>query len=180
MHDSKRHLAMFIQPGLDKASKYYNRMDDTPAYILAMGKSLPWSYTSANLIGFAVLNPAVKLTWIRKYWDTAWVMCTEHIIITKVSISWCMQTFSSHHGWHQLTEYSELIKCNSLVEVSASPTLESWESLANAYEFDFDDGSAPQSLSAQSVEDEFHTYVQAQLSPKGTNLLKFWDTHSEL
>jgi len=27
---------------------------------------------------------------------------------------------------------------------------------------------------------EFHTYAQAPLSPKGTDLLKFWDTHSKL
>ena len=48
MQDSKQHLARLIQPGLDKASKYYNCMDDTPAYILAMGRSLPWSYTGAK------------------------------------------------------------------------------------------------------------------------------------
>jgi len=88
MCDRKPHLAAFIQPGLDKASKYYNRMDDTPAYIIAMGMSLPWLYTGANLIGFAVLNPAIKLTWVCKHWDMAWVMHAEHIIITKVSIPW--------------------------------------------------------------------------------------------
>jgi len=58
--------------------------------------------------------------------------------------------------------------------------LESWESLADAYELDFDNGSAPQSSSAQTVEDEFNAYVQVPLSPKGTDLMKFWDAHSQL
>ena len=38
MWDSKQHLARFIQPRLDKASKYYNCMDDTPTYILAIDR----------------------------------------------------------------------------------------------------------------------------------------------
>jgi len=58
--------------------------------------------------------------------------------------------------------------------------LESWESLTDAYELDLNDGSAPQSSSAQTVEDEFNAYVQVPLSPKGTDLMKFWDAHSQL
>ena len=41
-------LSQVYSTRLDKASKYYNRMDDTPAYILAIGRSLPWSYTGAK------------------------------------------------------------------------------------------------------------------------------------
>ncbi|KAF8587220.1 hypothetical protein K439DRAFT_1338861, partial [Ramaria rubella] len=44
IHDTKQHLAPFIQPGLDKASKYYNCMDDSLAYIIAMGKSSLFIY----------------------------------------------------------------------------------------------------------------------------------------
>ena len=56
--------------------------------------------------------------------------------------------------------------------------LESWESFADTYELDFDDGRAPQLSSAQTVEDEFNAYFQVPLSPKGTDLMKFWDANS--
>lgn len=36
------HLAPFIEPGLAKARQYYSRMDDTKAYVVAMGEfSIP-------------------------------------------------------------------------------------------------------------------------------------------
>ncbi|KAF8580434.1 hypothetical protein K439DRAFT_1356881, partial [Ramaria rubella] len=70
MRDNKAHLAPFIQPGLNKAYKYYNRMDDSSAYIIAM-----------------VLNPVVKLSWFCKHWDAAWVKRAEGIVMDKVCLT---------------------------------------------------------------------------------------------
>jgi len=38
LKEEKPHLAQFIDKGLDSAYKYYNRMDRTDAYIIAMCK----------------------------------------------------------------------------------------------------------------------------------------------
>jgi hypothetical protein len=40
LKNKRPHLAPFIQPGLDSASKYYSRTDLTKAYIVGMCKSM--------------------------------------------------------------------------------------------------------------------------------------------
>lgn len=34
--EKKKHLAPYIQPGLDRAKEYYGRMDKSNAYVVAM------------------------------------------------------------------------------------------------------------------------------------------------
>ena len=36
--DKQKHLARFIQPGLNRMYKYYLKMDNTKAYVVAMCK----------------------------------------------------------------------------------------------------------------------------------------------
>ncbi|KAF8586581.1 hypothetical protein K439DRAFT_1614963 [Ramaria rubella] len=146
MRDNKTHLAPFIQPGLNKAYKYYNCMDDLSAYIITM-----------------VLNPAVKLSWFRKHWDAAWVKRAEGIVMDK------------------LTSYCQLVATQKTPAGAPSTApLESWESLVTAYEFDFDDDSIAQPTTSRTIEDEYRAYVEAPLSPKGTDLIKYWDAHASL
>lgn len=67
-------LKKFIDPGLQKAYEYYNRMDETKAYVIAMCTSsllLLVSLTensSFNLINCSVVNPNVRLAWITEHW----------------------------------------------------------------------------------------------------------------
>jgi hypothetical protein len=66
-------LKKYIDPGLKKAYEYYNRMDETKAYVIAMCTS--WlllsfltKYWSFNLINCSVVNPNVRLAWITENW----------------------------------------------------------------------------------------------------------------
>ncbi|KAG6374918.1 hypothetical protein JVT61DRAFT_3661 [Boletus reticuloceps] len=36
--DDKHHLQPFIKPGLNKVKTYYNKMENSPAYLIAMCK----------------------------------------------------------------------------------------------------------------------------------------------
>lgn len=53
-----------------------------------------------------------------------------------------------------------------------------FESLAQQYGLDdMDLGGSPAQTDSQSVDDEFNSYANGLLSPKGTDSLKFWEVH---
>ncbi|TFK59651.1 hypothetical protein BDN72DRAFT_746680, partial [Pluteus cervinus] len=45
------HLRPFLQPGLDSANQYYSKMNDTPAYVIAM-----------------FINPQIRLQYVFDNW----------------------------------------------------------------------------------------------------------------
>ena len=77
-------LEPFINIGLSWARKYYCRMDQTRAYIVAMGELLCILLLSVfrfiYVDFFVVLNPSVRLSWIRKHWEPPWIARAEGII----------------------------------------------------------------------------------------------------
>ena len=77
-------LKPFIEIGLSWARKYYQRMDNTKAYIIAMGENIPHLGNQADAV-CKVLNPAVRMSWIRKHWDDDYVADAEQKIIEMVS-----------------------------------------------------------------------------------------------
>jgi hypothetical protein len=54
-------LKPFIDEGLTWALKYYERMDRTDAYIIAM-----------------IINPSVRTSWLKKHWGTEWLEQAEN------------------------------------------------------------------------------------------------------
>ncbi|KAJ6467257.1 ribonuclease H-like domain-containing protein, partial [Mycena sanguinolenta] len=59
----------FIHPGLAIAKKYYNRMGETDAYIIAM-----------------FINPSIRFEWIKKNWSAVEQEDAKNIILDKVHL----------------------------------------------------------------------------------------------
>lgn len=80
-------LQRWIEIGLSWARKYYMRMDDTHAYVVSMCKDHIFSIERIILtcVHLLVLNPAVRMTWIRKHWDPEYVRKAEDMIKATVS-----------------------------------------------------------------------------------------------
>jgi len=55
LKESQKNLAPAIDIGLKYAYKYYERMDKTSAYVVAL-----------------FLHPGVRMSWVREYWDPEW------------------------------------------------------------------------------------------------------------
>jgi len=58
------HLQPWTNVGLEKATQYYKRMDDTRAYVIAM-----------------FVDPAVRWSWIRRYCDKEYIASAEEMIL---------------------------------------------------------------------------------------------------
>jgi hypothetical protein len=62
---------------------------------------------------------------------------------------------------------------------SKSPIGEAWESLPNVYGLDDMFDSSPTSDDL-TIDQEYHNFAVAVISPKGTNLVKFWEVRNQL
>ena len=61
-------------------------MDDTNAYVIAMGRSLfsDYSVTESHYV-FIVLNPAIHFLWIQREWDLIYIQRSKKIMLDLVS-----------------------------------------------------------------------------------------------
>ena len=64
--------ANIVQQGLDKLADYQNRVDDVPAYVLAMGNfTLNFRFCTIGLYQKhqipLVVNPSIKLRWYENF-----------------------------------------------------------------------------------------------------------------
>ncbi|KIK14997.1 hypothetical protein PISMIDRAFT_72855, partial [Pisolithus microcarpus 441] len=65
MQQENRRLVPFIEVGLIKARRYYNRMDNTKVYIISM-----------------FVDPFLRFHWIKMHWAQDWVVRAEESVIT--------------------------------------------------------------------------------------------------
>ena len=66
-------LKPFIDEGLRWAKKYYVRLDNTTAYIVAMCKCISIMRTSLIInFSFLVVNPSIRTSWITNNWEDVW------------------------------------------------------------------------------------------------------------
>jgi hypothetical protein len=73
-------LKPLVEAGLEKAFKYYDRMDGTKAYAIAMCKQAnPINLAKTNLLS-AVINPSIRLSWIKKHWEPSFIDTAENNI----------------------------------------------------------------------------------------------------
>lgn len=73
--------------GLKWAKKYYNRMDDTWAYIIAMCKSFFFSYLCIFLTySTLVINPCIHFSWIKREWNNNFIRHAKKVILETVHI----------------------------------------------------------------------------------------------
>jgi hypothetical protein len=73
-------LEKWISIGLTWATKYYGRMDRTNAYIISMGEFLSFYMVQSADKYVQVLNPTIRMSWIRKHWDPDYVRNAEEMI----------------------------------------------------------------------------------------------------
>ncbi|CAA7270363.1 unnamed protein product [Cyclocybe aegerita] len=139
------HLEPYAKVGIEWVVKYYNKMDLTKAYMIAM-----------------VLNPSIRLSWIRKNWDE------EFIDEANQTIKDLMVEYCAHAN-------PEMPARRSPVTMRQGFGL---DELAERYGLDdlmdFTDNNARHN---QSIDKEFTAYFTALLSEKGTDILKFWEIH---
>lgn len=75
-------VAQFIRPGLDIATKYYKKFDDTDAYIIAMCKcGLLRFLMSHSLLD---INPSIRFEWIKQNWPAEDQAKARQIVLDKV------------------------------------------------------------------------------------------------
>jgi hypothetical protein len=79
-------LKPFIDVGLRWATKYYKRMDNTKAYVIAMCKfTCEFTIDKLLMLRFCtVVDPSVRLDWVKRYWDKIWIEDAEETIIKLV------------------------------------------------------------------------------------------------
>jgi hypothetical protein len=72
--------------GLEWATKYYQRMDNTRAYVIAMCalSFYPRIVTALGLIDNSVVDPAIRMSWIKVYWDDEYIASAEKTVLEMV------------------------------------------------------------------------------------------------
>lgn len=77
-----------IQPGLRKGIKYYQLMDDTSAYVIAMGMFCPvlcsQTLRLTNILAHKVINPYLKLEHIAVNWDESYQQTARRLVLRTV------------------------------------------------------------------------------------------------
>ena len=86
--EGKPHMKALIEPGLTKTYKYYDQMDRTKAYIIAMGTWTQSEVMSGWLISYlSVLNPVIWMSWIENKWGQPFIKRAVEIIKTTVGLA---------------------------------------------------------------------------------------------
>ena len=77
-------IAPAIKKGLKCAYKYYKRMDDTDAYVVAMCTcTLLLSRLLSQSV--SVIHPGIRMHWIKEHWEPAYFERAEKLILDLVS-----------------------------------------------------------------------------------------------
>jgi hypothetical protein len=137
-------LKPFIDKGLQWALKYYERMDRTDAYVVAM-----------------IINPSIRTSWIKKHWGADWLDKAE------TSFRDLMQLYRDRVKPTAPEELSSATP--AIASVEAWQTLDAQYGLGDMFETAADE---PGEL--VTVDEEYESYVKGPLSKPGTNLLQFW------
>ncbi|KIK21594.1 hypothetical protein PISMIDRAFT_12219 [Pisolithus microcarpus 441] len=77
MQQENRCLAPFIEVGLIKARRYYNRMDNMKAYIISMHRFF--------------VDPFLRFHWIKMHWAQDWVVHAKESVITLMKEYRCLK-----------------------------------------------------------------------------------------
>ncbi|KAG1792587.1 uncharacterized protein HD556DRAFT_1444272 [Suillus plorans] len=136
-------LCPFINVGLEWAKSYYVRMDLTDSYVIAM-----------------LTDPSVRLSWIKDYWEDAWIKHAE-CMIHDLMVEYRKQISP------------EAVKQSNTTRTSKADTI---NSLAQLYGLrDMRVRHPQQSQGPQTIEQEYESYVNGDLWDEHVEILKFWE-----
>lgn len=130
---------------------------------------------SFNNLTWPVLNPSIRLSWIRQHWEPHYVTKAIETIKKVVSLS-------VRHGDSILIYLSQMRKYHArLSGQTQQPTPDTagskqkWHDLAGQYGLeDMMNVSRTTSELGEGIEGEFKSYGDGPLSPRGTDLVGFW------
>ncbi|KIL54933.1 hypothetical protein M378DRAFT_182369 [Amanita muscaria Koide BX008] len=151
-------LKRYTEIGLKWATKYYRRMDNTKAYVIAM-----------------FLNPSFRMAWITSHWDEKYIRQATKTIKETI----CTLTDNSIL---KMTEYRQRLPASSTTATNmiAAPRgrgIPSSNPWATATKYDLSEMlqfRQPSQPSIRTIDEEFETYVK-ELSPQDTDMVLFWD-----
>ncbi|KAJ7477563.1 hypothetical protein FB451DRAFT_1173109 [Mycena latifolia] len=140
----KENIAKFIQPGLDIAMNYYNKMGDTDAYI----------------IDYTVINPSILFEWTRKDWSQEQDEAKK-VILVKASQP---QIFAPEPVPLVLVDLARILAPHH----DRVPEPAHWQSL------DFSGASGSATGGEQSIEDEMNHYMSSSLPLRKATDMTTW------
>ncbi|KAN0114259.1 Ribonuclease H-like domain containing protein [Russula decolorans] len=144
-------LKPLVDVGLEWAEKYYKRMDDTDAYVVAM-----------------FLNPCIRFEWIARNWEGKYIKRAKTLIIEASSgtLSAAPQALAQRAPATPLkSRKPSRSKAVSRFQLDTHIVDELLDSV---------DASPHQG----TVQEEFDKYTAASLSPLETDILHFWEASS--
>lgn len=83
--EKNEHLAPAINIGLGFATKYYKRMDDTNAYVLAQCEYIFQVLNLNNFETISVVHPGMRVSWMKEHWEKKYFKMAENTIKKLVS-----------------------------------------------------------------------------------------------
>jgi hypothetical protein len=123
-----------------------------------------------------VLNPSIRMSWIKKHWEEEYIEDAKEKILERVSCSHNRE--SEVLIWIvKMLEYRK----NTITEEeqpkapSASSLAPQFMSLAEQYGMGDEMEIGSSGTGEQTIEQEYESYTTAPLSPKMVNILKFWE-----
>ncbi|KAF8137053.1 ribonuclease H-like domain-containing protein [Boletus edulis] len=140
------HCAPFVKVGLDWAQKYYERMGQTRAYVIAM-----------------FIDPTIRLSWIDQQWGT------DAAARARADILKLMTEYRSN-STAQTVPQDAAPAATSTGQVHLHSTL-----ATHYYGLEMIKVRALSQLALQAVDQEFSGYALFVPSPKGTHRLAFWE-----
>ncbi|KAN0118276.1 Ribonuclease H-like domain containing protein [Russula decolorans] len=149
-------LKPLVDVGLEWAEKYYKRMDDTDAYVVAM-----------------FLNPCIRFEWIARNWEGKYIKRAKTLIIE------AMSKYRSRRSSGTLSAAPQALAQRA----PATPLKSRKPSRSKAVSrFQLDTHIVDELLDSVdasphqgTVQEEFDKYTAASLSPLETDILHFWE-----
>jgi hypothetical protein len=164
-------LRPWTEIGLRWATKYYIRMDDTDVYVIAMCKILVILLLCRQL-RLTVLNPAIRLSWIRSQWETRYIQRSEEIILDLVSTIYRYSPYLNY--LIQMRRYRDQNSSTLATPVQPTPVA-GGRPPPTRFKVEhsvYEKKATPQ---AYTVEAEFRKYVSGAISSEETDILQFWE-----
>ena len=161
-------LSWWTDIGIQWATTYYKKMDNLSAYDIMMCElrfgfihyliTWPWS----------VLNPSLRLSWIRRHWDANYVARAVIVIKNTVSHSLCYG-YSTLIYLLQMWKYHDCLHGQAQQPTPSTAASQqqrwSWHDLAGQYGLeDMLEVSGTASQSGQGVEEQFELYENGPIS----------------
>ena len=179
--------ADIVQEGLDKLESYYARLDDVPAYVIAMSTCTPCLYVCILILSVLVLNPHIKVSYYKETapHKVAWardllkktVCC---IILFTHSKTDCLQlrpyfykrTAQLHQAQQSALNVQQPQNITIQPTQGARPRVAA-SRLAALLKDDADTPDAPRVVLPTTLDDKINEYLCEPLST-GTSSLVYW------